>query len=69
MHVLQTRCVLILPTVLVCGVAIAKCCVRFMCLNNAVRKVFFYKMFESVRCLIKRFCMLPMDLYVARSRC
>ena len=36
--------------------------------NNAVRKVFCYSRFESVKGILQGFCMLPLDLYIDRMR-
>ena len=36
--------------------------------NNATRKVFGYRRFESAKGILRGFCMLPLDLYIDRSR-
>ena len=69
MHILKTQCI----TILLYGAGIWKCnneIIRKLgvSVNNAVRKVFHYKYCESVKDILRGFCILPVDLSVTCSK-
>ena len=69
MHIIKTQC---LP-VLGYGAGVWKCnneTIRRVgvCFNDAIRRIFGYRRYESVRNIVFEFGMLPVDLYVAKSR-
>jgi exonuclease III len=68
-HVIKMQCLPIL-TYGCCAWKISnndtqKLCV---CFNNAFRKVFRYKLYESVKCLLYFFNLLPLDMYFAYKK-
>lgn len=68
-HIINAQC---LP-VLGYGAGVWKCnndTIRRVgvCFNDAIRRVFGYRRYESVRTILFEFGMLPMDLYVAKAR-
>ena len=69
MYVLRTQCIPILTY----GAGVWRCTSEILrgigvTFNNAIRKVFHYRKFESVKDILRGFDMLPMDLYVKRVR-
>ena len=69
MHILKTQC---LP-ILLYGARIWSCSNEMLrkigvSFNNAVRKVFNYMYFESVKDILRGFCILPMDLCILSAR-
>ena len=69
MHILRTQCI----QKLTYGAGVWKCKNEHLCklvvsFNSAVRKVFSYKRFESVKGILRDFCTLPLDFYIDRMR-
>jgi hypothetical protein len=69
MYVLRTQCIPILTY----GAGVWRCNSEALrgigvTFNNAVRKVFHYRKFESVKDILRGFGILPMDLYIKRVR-
>ena len=69
MHILDTQCVLILmydASVWSCArKSLRRISVSF---NDAVRKIFHYNRWESVRAVLRGFSIIPMDLHLIRAK-
>ena len=69
MHILGTQCV----PILMCGASVwsyARESLRRISVsfNDAVRKIFHYNRWESVRAVLRGFGMVPMDLHLIRAK-
>ena len=69
MHILGTQCV----PILMYGTSVCSCARKSLrrisvSFNDAIRKIFHYNIWESVRAVLRGFGMVPMDLHLIRAK-